>query len=120
MEIIGENKPTVSPGRKGNTSVRGYIGAVLIGFGVVLLLSNFGQLTYLQERYIFSWQMVMVLFGGLMMAARKQLTGTLFLVAGIAAMLIEIFGIELSVWKIIIPALVIMSGVVVLVNSLKR
>ena len=80
MEIIGENK-TSAVIKKKNTasSIRSYIGAVHIGFGTVLLLSNNDVLTPVQEKYIFSWQMVVILFGGLVMTAKKHGLGTVFL-----------------------------------------
>lgn len=118
MEIIGENKKIVA--RRSNSAVKIYAGSVLIVFGIVLLLNNFDLLNCVVKSYLFSWHMALVLFGGLMLAARKTIIGATFVLIGIVAMLVKYFGVVFPLEEVIIPAILMIAGISILINNFRK
>ncbi len=110
MEIIGENQSS-RPRRSFSAERNRYIGIVLIILGVVWMLSNFGWISRPFFHFIFSWQMLLVLIGGLFLVGRQWLLGGVMVGLGVLFAMTDFFHIVLPLKQILLPLMVIVVGI---------
>ncbi len=118
MEIIRQTPPPLPepPYRKDASIRRSYLGIVLILAGVVWLLYNFDRLEYRIFDMFFSWQTLMIVLGGYLLAIRKWIGGGIVLALGVVFLLTDFFGIHIPIGKVVLPVLVIAAGISVLLT----
>lgn len=103
-----------------STITRTLAGLGIIAFGVLALL---GELNVINFESLFSnWWPVAVIFGGILafLSNPKQFTWPLLIIfAGILMQLKELEVISFNIWELFWPAVIIATGVSVLLNHLK-
>ena len=116
MEITNDNNPGKEP-RKDILSTRNvYLGLVLIVAGLVWLLYNVDVVGSTLFHIIFSWQMLLIVIGGYLVAIRKPTAGAIVAGIGIAFALVDWLDIDIRISRIILPVIVIAGGVALLMR----
>jgi len=91
------------------------LGAIILAIGAFLLLDNFNLLDFPVKQYIFSWKTLMIVIGLALLVSRKNSTGGIILVSlGTIFWLPEIFNHQIAIDQIILPAVLIVFGVILL------
>lgn len=115
MEVINNNRP--QGGQSKSPSSRNlYFGVILMAAGLLWLLNNFNILNFRFVDIIFSWQMLMIVIGGYLMTLKKWAGGAIVAGIGLLFMITEKFDIYLPIGKVILPATLILLGIVLLVQ----
>lgn len=110
MEIInGNNRPAADCRRQ-------YLGCVFIAAGLLWLLNNLDILGEKAFSMIFSWQTLLVLIGGYLLAVKARVAGWILIGIGAFFMVTQWLHIDLPVNKIVLPILIIVLGVTFLVR----
>ena len=120
MEIIGNDKSgkaeKVSDLRTRNL----FIGITLVGIGLLWLLGNFGLLTDRILDAIFSWQMLLVLIGGYLLAQKRWIAGGIMSALGAGLLLADVLDIDVPFDKIAFPLILIAVGLSVILPIRNR
>ena len=119
MEIISENKNNAPATRKNGDAAgtrNAYLGTVLVIAGLLWLLFNLDILGREAFRYIFSWQTLLVVIGGYLLAVRKWTGGGIVTGIGLLFMATEWLDIDIPVGKVVLPAILIAVGIAVLLQ----
>jgi predicted membrane protein len=93
---------------------------LLLGVGIVLvgllfLAKNFGWLDYEIRRYIFRWEVILIVLGFIFLGGRTNRTmGIIMLCIGSAFYLRDIMGLDFTFWEVFWPALLILAGLLII------
>ena len=101
---------------------RGYIflGVLLIAIGALWLFHNFGIIKPRVFDILFSWQMLMVVIGGYLLAVKQYAPGAIVGGLGLVFLLVDAFDIPISFTKVVLPAIVIAIGISMLISRLGK
>lgn len=90
------------------------IGAIILG--LVFLANNFGIIDYEIRRYIFRWEMVLIVIGlfFILGPSGRRSTGIILLAIGGIFLLRDFMQFHFSFWQVFWPSLLILAGVMVL------
>ncbi len=92
-----------------------WLGLGLVLVGLVFLADNFGWIEYSVRRYIFRWEMVLMLLGIIFILGRgRTTTGIILLVLGGVFYLREFLDLNFNFWQIFWPSLLILFGVMII------
>lgn len=124
MEIIDGN-PTPEPkpsAKRDNNTVAGniYLGVLLIAIGAIWMFNNFGFISYRFFDVLFSWQMLLVVIGGYLLAVKRYTAGSIVGGLGLLFVLMDVLNIYVSVSKVILPAVVIALGLSLLLSQSRK
>ncbi len=124
MEIINDNRVPREPkrgrGDSGNTGGNIFLGAALMATGLFWLLYNFDVLPYCVFDAVFSWQMLLVVIGGYLIASRKYIAGGIVGTLGLVFVIADMFDICISMSKVALPAVIIAIGAAIILTKLGR
>ncbi len=93
-------------------------GILVMAAGLVLLLRNLGVIERPVTRFIFSWEMLVIVIGLVNLFGNSRLWGALLMLVGGVFLISRIYGMPLSFWQVALPSLIIIIGVVLLFSSL--
>jgi predicted membrane protein len=103
-----------------HTEKRIIIGALIILAGLALLLSNLGFISYELKRYVFRWEMILIVIGVIfVMSHDKKGPGIILLIIGGAFYIRDFFELSFSYWQILWPAVLILAGILILLRHRK-
>lgn len=89
------------------------VGIALLGF--LFLANNFGIFDYEIRRYIFRWEVILILLGVVFLAGRgNRTTGIILLVIGSVFYLRDFFHYSFSFWQIFWPGILILAGLLII------
>ena len=119
MEIINENKmPENNPRKekKADSSLTGniYLGVILICVGALWLFKNLGWIGYGVWDFFISWQMLLVVIGGYLLAVRKWVAGAVIGGIGILGLFMDFLTMRISMG----PLVVIAIGLAIVITKL--
>ena len=98
-----------------HTQKRIAVGAVVLLAGLALLLSNLGFLDFELRRYIFRWQMILIVLGLVFIFSHeKRGTGIILFVIGSVFYVRDFFELSFNFWQIFWPSMLILAGVLIL------
>lgn len=94
-----------------------YLGLVLIAVGAVWLLYNFDLVGYRFFDHFFSWETLLIVIGGYLLAQKRWVGGAI--VAGVGAffLLTDLLHLCIPFDKVILPALCILGGLAVILTK---
>lgn len=121
MEIIDSNRLPDPPRR--HRDRRGsniYLGVLLMIAGIVWLLYNLDIIGYDTFNFVFSWEMGLTAVGGFLLSARRWISGGIVTGLGIVALIVSFCNFALSFSRIVLPILVIASGIAIILSRLER
>ncbi len=121
MEIIDSNRLPDPPRR--HRDRRGsniYLGVLLMIAGIVWLLYNLDIIGYDTFNFVFSWEMGLTAVGGFLLSARRWISGGIVTGLGIVALIVSFCNFDLSFSRIVLPVLVIASGIAIILSRLER
>lgn len=89
------------------------IGAIILG--LLFLANNFGILDYEIRRYIFRWEVILMVLGLIsIMGHRNRTTGIIMLAIGGVFYLRDFMHYSINFWQIFWPAMLILAGVMII------
>jgi predicted membrane protein len=92
-----------------------WLGAGIILLGLLVLANNFDILSYDIRRYVFRWEVILILLGLVFIARReKRSTGIILLFIGGAFYLKNILGYHFNFWEIFWPVILILAGLMII------
>lgn len=90
---------------------RTIFGFIAVGFGLLLLASNFNFINYNMSRVVFSWQMILIVIGVVQITNHKNKpTGYILIAIGSFFLLPEIFHFPFNFMRLFWPVLLIIVG----------
>lgn len=92
-------------------------GILVLAAGIALLLRNLGVMDRSISRYIFSWEMLIIVIGFINAFGHSRIWGVLMMLVGGSFLLARIYGMPLSFWQVALPTLIILIGVALLLSS---
>ncbi len=106
---------------KTNSSRRVLAGLILITIGAILLMRWLGVLPFTLPFYVFSWQMILIILGVVLMLTEKnKSTGLILFVIGAVFLSQNIFGVGLrEVIQVAIPIVFLIVGIYILMPRKK-
>ena len=87
-----------------------FLGVTLIVVGVLWMMNNLELLSDSLFDVVFSWQMLLVLIGGYLLALRKWLAGGIVAAVGLCLLLIDQLDWHIPLDKIAVPTILIAVG----------
>lgn len=105
---------------RGNRGGNIFLGAALMATGVLWLLYNFHVMPWCVFDVIFSWQMLLVVIGGYLIASRKYVAGAITGGLGLIFVLTDVFNICIPTGKVILPVVIIAIGLAVILTKLGK
>jgi predicted membrane protein len=97
---------------------RNILGVILILAGLLLISDFLGIFTFRFRSIIFSWQMVLIVLGIILVSRREgKLAGAIMLIVGFFFLLPRILFLPVATYHLFWPALLIIIGLVVLLNT---
>lgn len=105
-----------------NIVFRIFFGLSIILIGTIVLLQNLKviQFQYWPELWGGLWALLLVVAGVTAMAGRRKIWGALLLVAGAAIALWNFHVVDVDLWDVFWPVLLVAGGIAVLFPSLRR
>ena len=126
MEIINDNRmPEESPkgrDRRDRDVIMGghiYLGVMLVLVGLLWLFYNLNWIGFRVWDFFISWQMLLVVIGGYLLTVRKWTAGIIVGALGVLFVLVDLLNVYVDVWKVALPAVVIILGISLIVSKLK-
>ena len=127
MEILNENPAPQQRHKQGypkksdpSTTGNIYLGVILILAGLLWLSYNFRWISYGVFDVIFSWQMLLTLIGGYLLAIRKWTAGIIVGGIGMLFLMIEVLDIHVSLSKVILPVIIMAIGIGLIISRLGK
>ena len=127
MEIINDKKENTDSATQtsaeaiiNNKSTALWGGAALFVCGALWLCYNYDLLPPHFFSYLFSWQTLVIVCGLWLLAIKEYAWGAIVTVVGTIFLLIDIFGIYISFTKLVLPILLMASGVAIVVAAATR
>ncbi|MBS0010954.1 MAG: hypothetical protein KFF49_06070 [Bacteroidales bacterium] len=106
------------PRRSHSATSKIAIGVVLIVLGFMLVIRNTGLMPGYFEDIIFSWQMLLVAIGFIMiLGTGNKAPGLIVMAVGGFFLLPEVFDIPFRTYRLFWPAILIIIGIIVLSNA---
>lgn len=106
MEEFQDNKTPYVKNR------RTIFGVIAVGFGLLLLASNFNILSYNTRHILFSWQMILIVIGIVQLMNHKEKpTGYILIAIGGFFLLPDLFDFSFNFMRLFWPVLLIIAGV---------
>ena len=96
-----------------------FLGVTLIVVGVLWMMNNLELLSDSLFDVVFSWQMLLVLIGGYLLAVRKWLAGGIVAAVGLCLLLIDQLDWHIPLDKIAVPTILIAVGLSVVFSRRK-
>lgn len=91
------------------------LGVAIVLVGLIFLAKNFGWIDYEIRRYIFRWEVVLIVLGFIFVAGRtNRTTGIILLFIGGALYLRDILGYHFTFWEVFWPSLLILAGLLII------
>lgn len=93
---------------------------ILLGIGILLagllfLANNFGILDYELRRYVFRWEVILMVLGVIFILGRgNRSTGIILLVIGGAFYLRDFLHYDFNFWQIFWPGILILAGLMII------
>ena len=105
-----------------NIVFRIFFGLSIILIGTIVLLQNLKviQFQYWPELWGGLWALLLVVAGVTAMAGRRKIWGALLLVASVAIALWNFHVVDVDLWDVFWPVLLVAGGIAVLFPSLRR
>ena len=101
-----------------NSDKRMLVGIVILLAGAALLASNFGILSYEIKRYIFRWEVILIVVGFLsLFTSHNKGFAIVIMVVGIAFYLRDFFNFNYNFWQLFWPAMLIIAGLTILFHK---
>jgi len=98
-----------------HTQKRFLIGFVILAAGMALLLKNFGILDYQITRYLWRWEVILIILGIIFILSHENKgPGIIMLFVGGAFYLSDFFDFHFNFWQLFVPALLILAGILIL------
>lgn len=94
-----------------------FLGALLLVVGIIWLLNNLGILPDIILDTVLSWQMLLIVIGGYLMAIRSWSAGVIIAAVGVAFLIMDLAGVYVSLSKVIIPTILIAAGASVIITN---
>ena len=94
------------------------IGVIIVMLGVFLLFRNLGFIPYEISHWVFSWQSLLIAIGAILLFDRKtdnKTAGVILILVGSVFLIPKINFLDVSLSAMLIPALVIATGVVFII-----
>ncbi len=85
-------------------------GVLVVAFGLILLLSNFGLINQSVKNMIFSWEMLLIVIGAMNLFDRARWFGLTLISLGGIFMILHAFSINVSFSHVFWPTLIILFG----------
>ncbi|MDF1548082.1 MAG: DUF5668 domain-containing protein [Bacteroidales bacterium] len=100
---------------------RSFVGLVFLLIGLVLLGKNFDFIPYNISYILFSWQMLLIVIGILLITVKKKSIGGLFMI-GIGGIFMwdKLYPFSPMDWKIAWPAVFIFVGTALVISYLNK
>jgi predicted membrane protein len=97
---------------------RGIIGIVLILIGIAFIGRTFDFFPHRVIRYIFTWEMILIVLGIIFISTREnKTTGWILLIIGLVFWVPDFVDVPYSVRRLFWPTLLIVVGVVIILRS---
>ena len=96
-----------------------FLGVTLIVVGVLWMMNNLELLSDSLFDVVFSWQMLLVLIGGYLLALRKWLAGGIVAAVGLCLLLIDQLDWHIPLDNIAVPTILIAVGLSVVFSRRK-
>ncbi len=119
MEIIDQN-PDRKPGNDFIQPRNIFLGATLIVIGLLWLFNNFDLIPDRIFDVLVSWQTLLVVIGGFLLAQRKWVSGGIVALVGIVFVATDLMGCYIPVNKVILPVVFIAAGLALILSRLER
>lgn len=119
MEIIdkkNEEKKIID--RKKGSHI--FLGGTLILGGILWLFYNYGVLSECFFDFIFSWEMLAIIVGLFLLSVKNWIAGGVTAGVGVVFMITNLLNIYVSFNKLILPLLLVIAGVTVLVELVRK
>jgi predicted membrane protein len=92
-----------------------WLGAGIIVLGLLFLANNFGILDYEIRRYIFRWEVILIVLGLIFIVSkRNRSTGVILLVIGSVFYLRDFLHYNFSFWQVFWPCMLILAGLLII------
>lgn len=100
---------------------RSFVGIVFLLIGLVLLGRNFNFIPYHISYILFTWQMLLIVIGILLITVKKKSIGGLFMI-GIGSIFLwdKLYPFSPMDWKIAWPAVFIFVGTAMVISYLNK
>ena len=116
-DVEVKNKTTNSDDRNDNMNTKAVIGVILIIAGLLLVLKNMNFLSHYLTRIIFSWPMLLIVIGLVLLRKPKDRTaGWIVFGVGCFFLLPYLFGEYIDIYKLFWPAVFIIIGIVLITS----
>jgi len=99
-----------------HTDRRLWLGVGIVLLGVVLLVNNLNFFTYQLQRYVFTWEAILIVLGLIFISGRgNRSTGIILLVIGGAFYLKNVlYIVHFNFWEVFLPALLVLAGLMII------
>lgn len=112
MEITNRNKNC----RDNSCGRNIYLGVFLIATGALWLMRNLGLISGEVFNILISWESLLIVIGGFLMAMRNWISGAVIALTGVCFMILNILNVPVSFGKVILPAILIAIGISILAS----
>ena len=121
MEILNDEKSCeATPKSTLTNSSYLFAGILMVGCGLVWLLSNYNLVGPAFMDAFFSWQMLIVAVGGWLLCTRNWTLGGVVTAAGVALLLFDVLNVYISFERLVLPLRVVVGGVACVVKALQK
>jgi predicted membrane protein len=93
------------------------LGAIFLVFGILFLLSNFELVEFSIPRIIFSWQVILIIIGAVIIINSNDIAGYILVTIGTVFLLSKYYGF--NAWDLW-PVILIVLGIYLVFNFTKR
>jgi len=90
------------------------LGLVLIIIGAILILDNLRIIPYPIRYYLFSWEVIVMLIGVLLIYGKRVGTGLVLIVIGAFFLIPDMLDLSRHQWRMFWPGLLILLGLVII------
>ena len=95
-------------------------GIVLIIVGIIIILNRFNLIPFRVTDILFSWQMILVIIGSVLLINKKTMAGNILIAIGVFSLIPEIFHVPYEYRKIYWPGLMVIIGIVLVFSSKRK
>jgi Predicted membrane protein (DUF2154). len=96
------------------------LGILLIVIGVIIILHRFALIPFGITDILFSWQMILVIIGTIMLVNKNSTSGYILVAIGIFCLIPDLFQFTAEFKKIFWPSLLIIIGLILVLNSVYK
>ena len=97
-----------------------WLGILLITIGVIIILHRFAFIPFGITDILFSWQMILVIIGAVMLANKNSTSGYILIAIGIFCLMPDLFQFTPEFRKIFWPSLLIIIGIILVLKSVYK